>query len=107
MPRPSTPIKELDERACRSGGSKSRGRSRKNNPSPLPDSDLEVRRRRGAYLLLGGGGRRALMDGVLHGCAISAWFSQRVFVWDLDETIIVFHSLLTGSYAQKYGKVRH
>ncbi|KAJ7341949.1 hypothetical protein JRQ81_008011, partial [Phrynocephalus forsythii] len=26
------------------------------------------------------------------------------FVWDLDETIIVFHSLLTGSYAQKYGK---
>uniref|UniRef100_G3T8Y3 Eyes absent homolog n=1 Tax=Loxodonta africana TaxID=9785 RepID=G3T8Y3_LOXAF len=29
---------------------------------------------------------------------------QRVFVWDLDETIIVFHSLLTGSYAQKYGK---
>ncbi|RVE56014.1 hypothetical protein OJAV_G00231870 [Oryzias javanicus] len=66
---PSTPIKELDDRACRSGGSKSRGRGRKNNPSPAPDSDLE-----------------------------------RVFVWDLDETIIVFHSLLTGSYAQKYGK---
>ncbi|KAF7659219.1 hypothetical protein LDENG_00001330 [Lucifuga dentata] len=66
---PSTPIKELDDRACRGGGSKSRGRSRKNNPSPTPDSDLE-----------------------------------RVFVWDLDETIIVFHSLLTGSYAQKYGK---
>ncbi|XP_077568334.1 protein phosphatase EYA4 isoform X2 [Stigmatopora nigra] len=71
--RPSTPIKDLDERACRSGGgnggAKSRGRSRKSNPSPPPDSDLE-----------------------------------RVFVWDLDETIIVFHSLLTGSYAQKYGK---
>lgn len=66
---PSTPIKELDDRACRSGASKSRGRGRKNNPSPPPDSDLE-----------------------------------RVFVWDLDETIIVFHSLLTGSYAQKYGK---
>ncbi|KAM8725818.1 protein phosphatase EYA4 isoform 3-T3 [Acanthopagrus schlegelii] len=66
---PSTPIKELDDRACRSGGSKPRGRGRKNNPSPPPDSDLE-----------------------------------RVFVWDLDETIIVFHSLLTGSYAQKYGK---
>lgn len=30
---------------------------------------------------------------------------QRVFLWDLDETIIIFHSLLTGSYAQKYGKV--
>uniref|UniRef100_A0A3B5AI37 Eyes absent homolog n=1 Tax=Stegastes partitus TaxID=144197 RepID=A0A3B5AI37_9TELE len=66
---PSTPVKELEDRACRSGGSKSRGRGRKNNPSPPPDSDLE-----------------------------------RVFVWDLDETIIVFHSLLTGSYAQKYGK---
>ncbi|XP_038582835.1 eyes absent homolog 4 isoform X3 [Micropterus salmoides] len=66
---PTTPIKELDDRACRSGGSKTRGRGRKNNPSPPPDSDLE-----------------------------------RVFVWDLDETIIVFHSLLTGSYAQKYGK---
>ncbi|XP_066866926.1 eyes absent homolog 4 isoform X16 [Kogia breviceps] len=66
---PSTPIKDLDERTCRSSGSKSRGRGRKSNPSPPPDSDLE-----------------------------------RVFVWDLDETIIVFHSLLTGSYAQKYGK---
>ena len=30
---------------------------------------------------------------------------ERVFVWDLDETIIIFHSLLTGSYAQRYGKV--
>ncbi|XP_053315283.1 eyes absent homolog 4 isoform X7 [Spea bombifrons] len=29
---------------------------------------------------------------------------ERVFVWDLDETIIIFHSLLTGSFAQKYGK---
>ncbi|XP_076874743.1 LOW QUALITY PROTEIN: protein phosphatase EYA4 [Brachyhypopomus gauderio] len=66
---PSTPIKELEDRTCRGGGAKPRGRGRKNNPSPPPDSDLE-----------------------------------RVFVWDLDETIIVFHSLLTGSYAQKYGK---
>ena len=30
---------------------------------------------------------------------------QRVFLWDLDETIIIFHSLLTGSFAQKFGKV--
>ncbi|XP_033872848.1 eyes absent homolog 4 isoform X3 [Acipenser ruthenus] len=66
---PSIPIKDLDDRTCRSSGSKLRGRGRKNNPSPPPDSDLE-----------------------------------RVFVWDLDETIIIFHSLLTGSYAQKYGK---
>ncbi|BFZ16673.1 hypothetical protein BsWGS_19712 [Bradybaena similaris] len=29
---------------------------------------------------------------------------ERVFVWDLDETIIIFHSLLTGSYAQRYTK---
>ncbi|XP_064607273.1 eyes absent homolog 1-like isoform X2 [Liolophura sinensis] len=29
---------------------------------------------------------------------------ERVFVWDLDETIIIFHSLLTGSYAQRYNK---
>ncbi|XP_073521089.1 protein phosphatase EYA3 isoform X8 [Phyllobates terribilis] len=29
---------------------------------------------------------------------------ERVFLWDLDETIIIFHSLLTGLYAQKYGK---
>uniref|UniRef100_A0A8C9X6E1 Eyes absent homolog n=1 Tax=Sander lucioperca TaxID=283035 RepID=A0A8C9X6E1_SANLU len=28
----------------------------------------------------------------------------RIFLWDLDETIIIFHSLLTGSYAQKFGK---
>ncbi|XP_056588620.1 eyes absent homolog 4 isoform X7 [Triplophysa dalaica] len=66
---PSTPVKEMEDRACRGGAAKARGRGRKNNPSPPPDSDLE-----------------------------------RVFVWDLDETIIVFHSLLTGSYAQKYGK---
>lgn len=31
---------------------------------------------------------------------------QRIFLWDLDETIIIFHSLLTGTYAQKFGKVR-
>lgn len=29
---------------------------------------------------------------------------DRVFIWDLDETIILFHSLLTGSYATKYVK---
>lgn len=31
---------------------------------------------------------------------------ERIFIWDLDETIIIFHSLLTSAYAQKYGKVR-
>ncbi|KAJ8378995.1 hypothetical protein AAFF_G00232240 [Aldrovandia affinis] len=29
---------------------------------------------------------------------------ERIFLWDLDETIIVFHSLLTGTFAQKFGK---
>lgn len=36
----------------------------------------------------------------------SPFLSQRVFVWDLDETIIIFHSLLTGTFASRYGKVR-
>lgn len=27
-----------------------------------------------------------------------------MFIWDLDETIIIFHTLLTGSYATKYHK---
>lgn len=31
---------------------------------------------------------------------------ERVFIWDLDETIIIFHSLITGAYGTKYGKVR-
>ncbi|XP_037076827.1 eyes absent homolog 4-like [Pollicipes pollicipes] len=30
---------------------------------------------------------------------------DRIFIWDLDETIIVFHSLLTGQYARENGKV--
>lgn len=29
---------------------------------------------------------------------------DRVFIWDLDETIIIFHSLLTGTYASRYSK---
>uniref|UniRef100_UPI00358F3DC7 eyes absent homolog 1-like isoform X1 n=1 Tax=Myxine glutinosa TaxID=7769 RepID=UPI00358F3DC7 len=29
---------------------------------------------------------------------------ERVFVWDLDETIIIFHSLLTGTFATRYAK---
>ncbi|XP_052328734.1 eyes absent homolog 3-like isoform X2 [Oncorhynchus keta] len=29
---------------------------------------------------------------------------ERIFLWDLDETIIIFHSLLTGSFSQKFGK---
>ncbi|CAD7086251.1 unnamed protein product [Hermetia illucens] len=29
---------------------------------------------------------------------------ERVFIWDLDETIIIFHTLLSGSYANRYTK---
>ncbi|XP_012257253.2 eyes absent homolog 4 isoform X1 [Athalia rosae] len=29
---------------------------------------------------------------------------DRIFIWDLDETIVVFHSLLTGQFATKHGK---
>ena len=29
---------------------------------------------------------------------------ERVFVWDLDETIIIFHSLLTRAYSQRFMK---
>jgi hypothetical protein len=32
---------------------------------------------------------------------------ERIFIWDLDETIIILTSLLTGSYAQHYQKVNH
>uniref|UniRef100_A0A8C1T5I7 Eyes absent homolog n=1 Tax=Cyprinus carpio TaxID=7962 RepID=A0A8C1T5I7_CYPCA len=28
----------------------------------------------------------------------------RVFIWDLDETIIIFHSLLTGTFSTRFGK---
>lgn len=29
---------------------------------------------------------------------------DRVFIWDLDETIIIYHSLITGSFAKRYSK---
>uniref|UniRef100_A0A8C1SPM7 Eyes absent homolog n=1 Tax=Cyprinus carpio TaxID=7962 RepID=A0A8C1SPM7_CYPCA len=29
---------------------------------------------------------------------------ERVFIWDLDETIIIFHSLLTGTFSTRFGK---
>lgn len=32
---------------------------------------------------------------------------HRVFIWDLEETIVIFHALLTGAYAQRFGKVSH
>eukprot|EP00116_Pleurobrachia_bachei_P013860 sb/3474122/ len=29
---------------------------------------------------------------------------KKVFVWDLDETIIIFHSLMTEAYSQSFNK---
>lgn len=29
---------------------------------------------------------------------------DRIFIWDLDETIVIFHSLLTGQFASKHRK---
>lgn len=29
---------------------------------------------------------------------------ERVFIWDLDETIIIFHSLITGTFANRFSK---
>ncbi|XP_018011929.1 eyes absent homolog 2 [Hyalella azteca] len=31
---------------------------------------------------------------------------DRVYIWDLDETIIIFHALLTGAFASSFGKDR-
>ncbi|ELK04267.1 Eyes absent like protein 2 [Pteropus alecto] len=79
---PSTPAKEGDtDRPHRASDGKLRGRSkRSSDPSPAGDNEIESKYR---------------------------WAStveKRVFVWDLDETIIIFHSLLTGTFASRYGK---
>ncbi|XP_047461445.1 eyes absent homolog 3 isoform X2 [Mugil cephalus] len=61
--------RDQDEVSRRNSVGKAKGKAKKPDTSPPPESDLE-----------------------------------RIFLWDLDETIIIFHSLLTGSYAQKFGK---
>jgi len=88
---PSTPIKELDDRACRSGGSKSRGRGRKNNPSPPPDSDLEVRDQKTISL-----------------SQQSCWSCDWIFNSNLDGYVvfllILIHSLHCSMRIQKAGR---
>ncbi|XP_040187347.1 eyes absent homolog 2 isoform X1 [Rana temporaria] len=70
-----------------------------NDPStPIKDSESE-RQQRGSDVKLRGRSKRnndpsPAMDNEI----------ERVFVWDLDETIIIFHSLLTGTFATRYGK---
>lgn len=29
---------------------------------------------------------------------------ERVFIWDLDETIIIFHTLISGTYGKNFSK---
>ncbi|XP_053563097.1 eyes absent homolog 3 isoform X2 [Bombina bombina] len=64
----------------------------------MGSKEIDDQSRKSIHLKNRGKGKKAdsssLQDGDL----------ERVFLWDLDETIIIFHSLLTGSYAQKYGK---
>ncbi|KAM9296972.1 protein phosphatase EYA2 [Gastrophryne carolinensis] len=70
-----------------------------NGPStPIKDSESD-RQNRGSDVKLRGRSKRnndpsPVVDNEI----------ERVFVWDLDETIIIFHSLLTGTFASRYGK---
>ena len=75
---PSSPVKteasngtpRRRENSGSEGSRSSRGRGRRQNPSP-PASESQL---------------------------------ERVFIWDLDETIIIFHTLITGDYGAQYGK---
>ncbi|XP_065253684.1 eyes absent homolog 1 isoform X6 [Emys orbicularis] len=66
--------------------------------TPIKDSDSD-RLRRSSDGKSRGRGRRNNNPSPLPDSDL-----ERVFIWDLDETIIVFHSLLTGSYANRYGR---
>lgn len=66
-------------------------------PQTAPDKDADDQSRKSATVK--NRGKRKADAGSSQDSEL-----ERVFLWDLDETIIIFHSLLTGSYAQKYGK---
>ncbi|XP_033622918.1 eyes absent homolog 2 isoform X3 [Fukomys damarensis] len=94
---PSTPAKEGDpDRPHRAPDGKLRGRAkRSSDPSPAGDNEIEAMNFCGNQVSC----KRARFSPFS-----SSLPSQRVFVWDLDETIIIFHSLLTGTFASRYGK---
>eukprot|EP00079_Xenopus_tropicalis_P030737 XP_012826943.1 PREDICTED: eyes absent homolog 2 isoform X2 [Xenopus tropicalis] len=70
-----------------------------NGPStPIKDSEND-RQQRGSDAKLRGRSKRSNDPSPAVDNEI-----ERVFVWDLDETIIIFHSLLTGTFATRYGK---
>ncbi|KAM4757747.1 protein phosphatase EYA3 isoform 2-T2 [Cyanocitta cristata] len=115
LPR-ATASKELDEQARKNIPGKNRGK-RKADTSSSQDSELEISGTRNAiWGNLPSASWVETAPPFWHMWHIPAGWSSypesatglywcpRVFLWDLDETIIIFHSLLTGSYAQKYGK---
>ncbi|ELK27485.1 Eyes absent like protein 1 [Myotis davidii] len=85
--------------SCKEGSIRDTKYSTIHSPStPIKDSDSE-RLRRGSDGKSRGRGRRNNNPSPPPDSDL-----ERVFIWDLDETIIVFHSLLTGSYANRYGR---
>lgn len=69
-----------------------------------PTSPVKLENRRADSKVGRGRGRRLAQAGPPSPSAGVDGQLERVFIWDLDETIIIFHSLLTGSYAAKYNK---
>ncbi|KAI5695385.1 hypothetical protein M8J75_015746 [Diaphorina citri] len=87
---PSSPVKNGPTRRTQSE-SRGRGRGRRSNSSHPPSNGLP------ATSLLTPPNPCSSPGPESSGL-------QRVFIWDLDETIIIFHSLLTGSFASRYSK---
>lgn len=99
--------REQDEVGRRNSVGKAKGKGKKSDNSPPAENDLEVKGGQDR-LTHHAVGTRLCTDGaggfsVTFACFVCLF--QRIFLWDLDETIIIFHSLLTGTFAQKFGKV--
>ncbi|XP_014231703.1 eyes absent homolog 2 isoform X2 [Trichogramma pretiosum] len=66
------------------------------------------RRQANSQLGAGGGGLNSgsnvLPGGQSAAADTTAPGPDRIFIWDLDETIILYHSLMTGAYAQAHNK---
>lgn len=114
-PSPPTPGKEEGIPARRGSDGKLRGRKRVSDPAPPLDSDIEVNTHSHSvendqyfstiFIFLS----LTHIHINVHEVNITYLFFslQRVFIWDLDETIIIFHSLLTGTFSSRFGKVRY
>ncbi|CAB0036737.1 unnamed protein product [Trichogramma brassicae] len=65
------------------------------------------RRQANSQIGAGGGlnsGSNVLPGGQSAAADTTAPGPDRIFIWDLDETIILYHSLMTGAYAQAHNK---